>query len=223
MGSGERNDGVALNARPAPAAPEPLDLSAPRTVRSGQMQLARWISIVAHPFVMIAVMVGASTARVGRASEVGANIAWVSVFTCVPVAFLIVWKVRRGVWVNVDASRSQERPALYFVGVSGVVLLVLSLVVLRPDSFLLRGAVTALGLLVVCAVATRWIKVSLHMAAASLTATGLILLPSPVGWGVAVFLPLLAWSRLALARHRPVELACGLALGMAAGFALHLV
>lgn len=188
---------------------------------SSRLPFARWVSIIGHPFVMIALMVGAMTAHTGGVREIGANIALVCAVTCVPVAILIIRQVRRGAWANADASRLQERPSLYLTGISAVLALVLLLLVIRPGSLLLRGSLSALGLLVACAMATRWIKVSLHMAAATMAASALILQGSLVGWGVAATIPVLAWSRLTMKRHKPLEVALGLVFGAVAGVAMH--
>jgi hypothetical protein len=190
-------------------------------VSSVTTSLARWVSVIAHPFVMIALMVGVATARIGALNDVAASIGIVGLFTILPVAILMIYQVRRGTWVNVDASHPHERPVLYAVGIAGILVLVFYLIVSRPHSVLLRGSLVALVLLLVCAVLTPWIKVSLHLSAATLTATALILFGSPVGWAVAGFLPILCWSRLALGRHKRIELALGLGLGILAGVAMH--
>ena len=86
---------------------------------------------------------------------------------------------------------------------------------------MVRGVVATLGMLAVCGVATRWIKVSLHMAFAALAATALALMQAPVGYALLLALPALAWSRLALHRHTPLEVALGTFIGAGAGAAIH--
>jgi membrane-associated phospholipid phosphatase len=51
----------------------------------------------------------------------------------------------------------------------------------------------------------------------------LVLLGSLVGWVLVPVIPALAWSRLQLARHQPVELIAGTALGVITGLAVHFV
>lgn len=184
--------------------------------------LARWVSIVAHPFVMIAVMVVAATMHLRGAGTALPNLVVVGGFVIVPLSVLMMLQVRRGRWANVDASNKRERPLLYGVGIAGLSALVVYLRVRGAEAFLVRGAVTVLVLLLVCAAATRWIKLSLHVAAAALAATTLILLGSSAGWMIAAVVPALFWSRLALGRHTLAELAVGLALGVAAGTAMHM-
>jgi hypothetical protein len=132
-----------------------------------------------------------------------------------------MWRqVRGGRWSNADASEVGERPVLFGVALAALGLLLLWLSVNDPRSFLVRGTLAVTLLLAVSAALTRWIKVSLHLMFASLAATTLVLLGSAAGAVVLAGLPVLAWSRLALQRHRLSELLAGLALGLTAGIGL---
>lgn len=182
-------------------------------------RIARWVSIVAHPFVMIAVVAGATTARVGSSNDVARNIGIVALFAICPVAVLMFDRVRRRAWANVDASKPPERPALYLVGVLGLLVLVCFLA--ATHSVLLRPSAVALVVLLLCSLTTRWIKVSLHVTAAALTATTLLLLGSRMGWVVLAVLPPLCWARIALRRHSPSEIAVGFGFGILGGAAIH--
>jgi uncharacterized membrane protein YfcA len=185
------------------------------------MIAARWLSIVAHPFVMVGVMVGTAVAARRTPGEALRTVAIVVLVTIVPVLILMRRKVRSGAWENADASNRRERPILYLVGALGLVGLLAYLTVFRPQHFMIRGLVATLGMFAACAVATRWIKVSLHMAFAALAATALSLMGSAVGYLLVAMLPALAWARLALSRHTPLELALGTIVGTAAGVAIH--
>jgi membrane-associated phospholipid phosphatase len=184
------------------------------------MTAARWLSIVAHPFVMVAFMVGSVAARRSSAAETARTVLIVLAFTMAPLLVLMVRQVRAGVWENVDASNVSERPILYVVGGLALVALLLYLILARPQSFLVRGSVGTLAMLAVCAFATRWAKVSLHMAFAAFAATTLLALGSRAGWVLLPIVPVLGWSRLVLGRHRPLEVALGVLIGAAAGFCL---
>jgi hypothetical protein len=189
-------------------------------VRSATTRVARWVSIIAHPFVLMPVMVVAATAHLGRSNEIVHNAGVVTLFEVIPVVILTVEQVRRGAWKNADASEPHERPILFAVSTAGILALICYLMVSRPDSILLRGTLVTLALLLVCAVITRWIKVSLHVTAATLTATALVIVGSPVGWIVTGVLPILCWSRLVLGRHKPIEIVVGLGLGIVTGVAM---
>jgi hypothetical protein len=184
--------------------------------------VARWVSILGHPFVMTGLWAGSAAVRLGDPRQAPRTLALVALFTVLPVAILMARQVRRGVWENVDASNVSERPALFLAGALGLLALLGYLLIADPDSFLVRGVVGGLAMLALCAVVTRWVKVSLHVAFAALTATSLLLLGLPLGWAVAMLVPVIAWSRLELTRHRPLELALGLLTGVATGLALHL-
>jgi membrane-associated phospholipid phosphatase len=184
------------------------------------MAVARWLSIIAHPFVMVGVMVGAAAARRHSAGEAIRSVLIVGAFTIIPMLVLMVRQVRAGAWKDVDASNISERPFLYAVGGLASIALIVYLLLARPQSFLIRGSAGTLMMFGVCALATRWLKVSLHMAFASLATTTLLLIGSPAGWVLLPIVPALAWSRLALRRHRPVEVAVGTVIGFLAGTAI---
>lgn len=183
--------------------------------------IARWLSIVFHPFVTVAAMAGAAAAA--RQSQAAAvrSVVLVVLFTIVPLAFLMWRQVRRGKWDNADASNRTERPILYFVGGVSLLALLGFFSLQSTQSFMMRGVVATLGMMAVCAIATRWIKVSLHMAFATLAATALALVRSPIGYVLLLALPPLVWARLTLQRHTRAEVALGTIIGAVAGIALH--
>ena len=185
------------------------------------MTIARLLSIVFHPFVMIGVMVGVAAASRQTAGETARSVGLVALFTIAPLAVLMWRQVRRGRWENADASNQADRPVLYIAGSIAVIALLGYLLLLRPQSFMVRGVVATLGMLAVCGAATRWIKVSLHMAFASLATTALVLMRAPIGYALLLALPALIWSRLVLHRHTPIELALGTIIGAGTGAALH--
>lgn len=184
--------------------------------------LAQLISIVLHPFVTIIVMVIVREWRHGSFSGALKSVAAIGMIAILPVAVLILYKVLTGDWTTVDASRKLERPTLYGVSLAAVLGLILFLTMKRPDSVLLPGSAGAFGLLVCAWIVNAWVKVSLHMAFASLVTTVLIMGGAIVGWGMLALLPCLAWSRLKLERHTRKELVSGLILGTLTGLAIHL-
>jgi len=169
--------------------------------------LARWISILAHPFVMASLMALGAGVR---------SALLVAGFATVPLALLMAIQVRSGRWGTVDASRRDERPALFAVAGLGLLALAVYLAVTQPVSPLLRGLLAPVGLLGGAALVNRWVKASLHVGFAVLAAATLIQLGSALGWALVPVVPILGWSRLVLNRHRPVELVAGGMLGLAA-------
>ena len=183
--------------------------------------VARWVSIIGHPFAMVGVMIIAAALHFGTPREAAHALLLVTVVTFLPVAVLIIRQVLRGSWANVDASERAERPLLFAVGIIALAALLGYALLFRPGSFLIRGGIGVLGMLAGCAVATRWVKVSLHMAFGALATTTLLYLGSPAGWVLLAILPALAWSRLTLDRHGPAEVALGVLAGFVAGYAIH--
>ena len=180
------------------------------------MRVARWMSIVAHPFAPALALVVALEARRGWAAA-ARSLAAVAVLFVLPLVLLMATQVRRGAWQTVDASRPRERPILFAVGGVGLLALLGWFAVARPDSLFVHGAVGVLAMVAVCAVATRWIKVSLHAAAAALAAAALLGRGMAEGWLFALVVPPLGWSRVALGRHRWPEVALGTLIGAVAG------
>jgi len=177
---------------------------------------ARVVSIVLHPFPVLAALALLAAWRVDPASlsrtalGIGVAIAIVSGF---------IWQRRRGGhWQTVDASRRQERPLLYALAllVAGAYWLWMG----GRASATSSGVLAAVAMLCVAGLANRWIKLSLHMA--SLSFAGVAAWPLwPAAAIVALAaLPLLGWARLRMARHSLVEVIGGAALGLATGFAL---
>ncbi len=182
--------------------------------------IACWLSILLHPFVMVGVMVGMAAASQQSGGDALRSVGLVIVLTIVPLAVLMARQVRRGAWENADASNRAERPILFAVGGGALIALLAYVVLVQPQSFMVRGILTTIGMLAACAVATRWIKVSLHMAFATYVAVALALSRSPVGYVLLIALAPLLWSRLALRRHTGLELVLGIVIGMLAGAAL---
>jgi hypothetical protein len=182
-------------------------------------QLARWVSILFHPFVMVTVLAGVPAAR--QSSGGASRSAFlVLVAVILPIAVLMFRQVRHGRWSNVDASKPSERPVLFMVALAGLCAALGWLLLNDPQSFLVRGLLVVTAFLLVSALLTRWIKVSLHVAFVALTATALSLLGSAVGYALVVMVPVVFWSRIALSRHRVHELLVGLVLGVLSGVIL---
>jgi hypothetical protein len=176
-------------------------------------RLARWVSIVAHPFVMVALLVAVPAMRQSPGNAVR-SVLVITIAVAVPLAVLMFCQVRRGRWSNIDASKPSERPVLFIVALAGCVVAMAWLILNDPRSFLVRGMPVVAAFLLLAALLARWVKLSLHVAFAALAATTLCLLGFAVGYALIAVVPLVFWSRIALARHRIHELVVGLALGV---------
>ena len=180
------------------------------------MTAARGVSIVLHPFVVLAALALLAAWRVDPASltrtalGIGVAIAIVSVF---------IWQRRRGGhWETVDASRRQERPLLYALAllVAGGYWLWMG----GHASATSSGVLAAVAMLCVAGIANHWIKLSLHMASLGFVALVLLSLWPPAGVVGLLLMPVLGWSRVRMARHRLDEVIGGGLLGLATAAAL---
>src|SRR4051794_19217060 len=118
-------------------------------------QLARWISILAHPFVMIALLAAVPSTRKSSGDAVK-SVLLVAIAVVVPMTVLMFRQVRRGRWSNIDASNPSERPVLFVVAVAGLVAALGWLRFNAPQSFLVHGMLVTVAFLLLAAILTRW-------------------------------------------------------------------
>ena len=180
------------------------------------LRAARWVSIALHPFVTALVLAGALEIEQGIATA-ARTVAVVGALFVLPLAVLTTRQVRRGAWGTVDASEPRERPVLFAVGAAALVALLLYFARARPGTPFVAGTAGVLVMVGFCAILTPRLKVSLHVAAAALAASVLLGHGLPLGWPLAAALPMLAWSRVALGRHRWPEVLVGLTIGVCTG------
>lgn len=184
-------------------------------------RLARVVSILGHPVVAMALAAAVAGGEGGSPALRAQALVAVVVVAAVVMAYCAV-KARSGAWEHIDASRGHERAQFN-----------------RFASWLLPGAAVVLGLAgahiaIVATVALsgalvlashltrRWFKASLHVAFVVLATC--VVWPDAVATAVGVVAaPAVAWSRLALSRHRPADIVAGAFLGLVAGIGLHAV
>lgn len=171
--------------------------------------LARYLSVVGHPFIVVPASLGAvSVLRggdAGGAARVGA------LFLAVSLG--IVWGIRTGRFNDFDVSERQRRPGFYVL-VTGATLALAAWLHDEPDA--LHACAVASVVLAACGAINRWTKASLHTAFA-LYAVGLWLAWS-IGAGLVALAiaAWIAWSRARLGRHSWNEILIGAAVGFVA-------
>lgn len=195
----------------------PASQTSPLAYSRRRIEAARWVSIAGHPFAMLALLAAVAAMRHAQSAYRGVLLV---VLAIVPVAALMTVQVRRGRWANIDASNASERPLLFAVALATLAVLLAGLLLSGAEGFLIKGIVVNALLLVLAALLTPWIKLSLHLMFAGMATTALTLAGSRLGVALIGLLPLLAWSRLTLSRHTPRELLLGLTLGICGGLAL---
>ena len=185
-----------------------------------RVTLARVVSIVGHPIVLVlvAALIVASTrgATLQQLQLVGGALVALGV-----IVLGFSWlQVRAGRWSHVDASVRSERSAL---NVFLVVLCSLSAMLLwfltRRQSMSVALALSG-ALVLVALLLARWVKVPLHAAFAAFATTLLWPITLAVAGGVLVTAAVV-WSRLVLQRHVAADVMTGVLLGVAAGCGYH--
>ncbi|MHB0971923.1 MAG: hypothetical protein ACYC7A_21570 [Thermoanaerobaculia bacterium] len=183
--------------------------------------IAWWVSAIGHPFVMIVGLLTYSLLRKLPALRALPIVATVVALTVVPLAVMILRKVRRGEWSDGDVSLQRQRGPLYAVAISLSVVAIGVLAAARLSTPIVLGAVTVFAMLAAAYVINRWIKVSLHLTFATFTAIAIGATWPALGASLAVILiPALIWSRTTLGRHSSHEVSLGLLLGGISGAAL---
>jgi membrane-associated phospholipid phosphatase len=180
-------------------------------------RVARWLSILGHPLLVlpgVALAVGAASG--GSRRQLGiAALALVLLAATIQLASW--WQVRQGRWQHVDASQRHERRGLnrfLLVLLAGAAVFFATV---SPQPALALGLSCAAAMIAAGMVLARWLKLSLHASFAVFSAALLWALgPTAMALGLA-FAAAVAWSRWVLGRHRRRELLAGALAGAAAG------
>lgn len=183
-------------------------------------RVARWVSIVAHPFVLIPVLVAITTVRALPPARAALVIGVVLAVAILPMQWIVTRRVRRGSWSDHDVSIREQRTGFYPFAVGLAVMTVLLLLLFKPPSSVMRGTLAVVFLVAVAYPINLFHKISLHTAFAVFFALALFPLgtvAAAIGGLVAVAVP---WSRLELRRHSASEVITGAVLGAVVGVAL---
>ena len=179
----------------------------------GLYPLARYLSILGHPFLVLPATVAAVSVLRGGSARSGLLLA--AVFLGVSAA--VVAGIRAGRFNDFDVSQRERRPGFYLLVIAGTAALAQSL---RGDAQAVRACLSAGALLLACGVVNRWLKASLHTAFALYAAGFWSAWSLPAGFLALPLAAAVAWSRLRLRRHSPGEVLAGAALGLLAAVAL---
>lgn len=206
-------------------ATEPMYLGPAPIVDAGPdpgEQVARAISnLLSPPALAVPVMLLA-------AAKAGDPAAWrhVALYACIavlPPLSDLIWRRRTGHIDDIHLPDRRDRRRAFVGGILCSSLALSVLVALGAAPLVVAMATATLVQAVVLFLITlRW-QVSVHSAsAASLVTLALILLGREAALVVPV-LPLVAWSRLRLARHTPAQVLVGAAVGASAALLVLLV
>ncbi len=182
-----------------------------------EVKIARWISVIGHPFLLMPVLTGIIAYHILPPHEaLIAEIVALGV-VIIPAGVYTIVRVRRGTWGDLDVSNQQERRQFY--GILLPLLFVLALIALLanvPRSVVL-GSFAIIVLVGTGSIINKWIKISLHTAFGVFVAFTLYLIHPRTAAIAFVLACLVAWSRVVLKRHTTGEVVLGALLGSAVG------
>jgi hypothetical protein len=188
-----------------------------------RIQMARWISIIGHPFTFVVLLVSTASWNLHGSHRAIRTTCIVIGAVLIPLGLFIWNRYSTGRWQTVDASAPEDRPALYTVSFALLIPLGFYFLYGERAAEMMRGFAAVAILIGVAAALNRWIKLSAHLTMATFAAVIITRLVPNFGWALIAFLPTLGWSRLILSRHSISEVIGGFLLGLAvASFTLWL-
>lgn len=137
-----------------------------------------------------------------------------SAFFLLTLAIVVFIEVKRGIFINMDVSKQEQRPILFIICFVFGILYLSSLFVLNAPYLLILVTLGIIVGIILLSFINKRVKASIHVAA--ITA---ITLSVSVGYGgyfylLLLLIPLVAWSRLELKRHSFAEVVTGNLLGV---------
>jgi hypothetical protein len=182
--------------------------------RMSKTQIARWISIVGHPFTFVVLLVATSSWKLHGSQHAFRTTAIVVLAMLIPLGLFIWNRYSLGHWETVDASAPKDRPALYSAAFLLLIPIGIYFALRDRSTEMVRGLAAVAILIGILAGLNRWIKLSVHLALATFASVIIARIAPALGLVLLVFLPFLAWSRLILSRHSLGEVIGGFLLGV---------
>ena len=176
-------------------------------------RFAQCLSLIGHPFIfvpIVALFVSWHRLTPGKAAL---GILTVVLACLVPVSIYIFGKVKRREWSDLDVSQRKDRPHLFIVGVTLLILTCLILQLTHQSPAFVRGCTAAIVLVCSGWALNFWIKPSMHAGFAMLASFSLWPFGVKVAFPMIIFAILVGWSRVILSRHTKLEVVTGLILG----------
>ncbi|PKP80469.1 MAG: hypothetical protein CVT79_14330 [Alphaproteobacteria bacterium HGW-Alphaproteobacteria-18] len=174
--------------------------------------VAQALSLALHPAILMPVAAGLAAVVGGASAKMTHAILLATAGMAAAVVIVAIIQVRRGKWVDADASVPEERRQLNFF----LVLALAAGAALAGFGAQPQTLVVGLGLsaaIIIAALSvSRWLKLSLHTAFAVLAA-GLFWPDLRYVSAGLVLAGLVAWSRLHLRRHTASDVVAGGAAG----------
>ena len=178
-----------------------------------QIALARWISVIGHPFLLMPLLTGIiAFEALPRAEAIYAEAIALGV-VIVPAGLYTVYRVRKGTWHNIDVSDQQERGQFYEILLPLLSIIAVIAWIADVPRSIPFGALAIITLVATALMVNSWIKVSLHTGFGVFVALTLYLMEPALAVVALVLALFIAWSRVVLGRHTTCEVVLGGTLG----------
>jgi len=139
------------------------------------------------------------------------------------VALFVVIGVVFGFFSNFDVSKRKQRPLLFSFSAFAMFCYSVSLFIFNGPKILFIALFAIVLGLIIIVILNKWIKASIHVA----TLTAVVLFIGIVYKGyfflLLALIPLLAWSRVKVKEHTPMETVIGSILGIVITLIVYLV
>jgi membrane-associated phospholipid phosphatase len=182
-----------------------------------QIRLARWISVIGHPFLLMPVLTGIIAYHLLPPPEaLLAELVALGV-VIVPAGLYTIRRVHKGLWSDLDVSKRHERTQFYGILLPLLCLLAVVAWVADVPRSIPLGSLAIIGLVAIAYLMNNWMKISLHTGFAIFVALTLSLINPVLATAALLLACCVAWSRVVLQRHTLREVLLGGALGCFVG------
>ncbi len=185
------------------------------------INIARFISLIGHPALLMPLVAAISVANSGEQAQ-----SLFTIFIAVSFALLVVifclFKTKTGQWAHVDASQKNERKELNLVASAALLLGAIALYIGNQLSALVVAVALSGAIVLACHLFSAVAKPSLHVGFA-VFASWLMIPDTTAVIAILAFAVFIGWSRLCLQRHTGVDLTIGAGIGLFAGASFQLL
>ena len=175
--------------------------------------LARIISFLLSPIIVLFPALYLLVDKISSNDMYALKWAVISYIFVIVVAMFVLLGVLFGIFSNFDVSKKEERPLLFaFSGLITLLYLVSLFVFNGPKVLFIAVFAVILGLIAV-SIVNRWIKASIHVATVSAFIFSISLIYKGSYLLLLFLIPVMAWSRVKIKKHTPLEVSVGGLLG----------
>lgn len=176
--------------------------------------LANLISVLSNPLV---ISIPLSYSLVLKSTgEIIYSLQWtlISLFFASLVGLFVFYGMKKGFFSDLDVSNREERTRLFvFVAIISVIFFFLVYITNGPRVLLLGVGSLLLGIILAHLINHK-IKASIHLAVFSSFSIIMGILYGGIFWVLLLVVPFVAWSRVKLKRHEPLETIVGGLVGI---------